>query len=183
MIHPDAGPKHTETTLEIAKREAMARGVTHIIVASTFGDTGLKAAEMLRGTGVKLVVVSHNAGFKEPGVSEFDPAKKKKIEGLGGVVYTGTHILRGLGTAIRGKDGFSEEQLVAATLRMFGEGMKVCVEIASMAADAGLAPAGDVISVGGTGRGADTCVLLKADSSNRFFDIRVREILAKPRDF
>jgi uncharacterized protein len=66
---------------------------------------------------------------------------------------------------------------------MFGQGIKVCVEIAAMAADAGLIPAGDVIAVGGTGRGADTAAVIAADSSNRFFNIKVREILAKPVEF
>jgi hypothetical protein len=66
---------------------------------------------------------------------------------------------------------------------MLGQGVKVCVEIAAMACDAGLAPADDVICVAGTGQGADTACLIKADSSNRFFQIRVREILAKPREF
>jgi hypothetical protein len=66
---------------------------------------------------------------------------------------------------------------------MLGQGIKVCVEIAAMACDAGLAPPGDVIAVAGTGQGADTACLIKGDSSNRFFQIKVREILAKPKEF
>ena len=41
----------------------------------------------------------------------------------------------------------------------------------------------DVVAVAGTNRGADTAVVIRANSSNRFFQIKVREILAKPRDF
>jgi hypothetical protein len=52
-----------------------------------------------------------------------------------------------------------------------------------MAADAGLIPCEDVIAVAGTGRGADTVALIRANSSNNFFQIKVREILAKPRAF
>jgi hypothetical protein len=32
-------------------------------------------------------------------------------------------------------------------------------------------------------QGADTAAVIAADSSNRFFNIKVREILAKPVDF
>jgi len=53
----------------------------------------------------------------------------------------------------------------------------------AMAADAGLVPCGDVICVAGTGRGADTCAVVGANTSNRFFKIKVREIIAKPVDF
>ena len=52
-----------------------------------------------------------------------------------------------------------------------------------MAADAGLIPSEDVLAIAGTGRGADTAVIIGANSSNRFFDIKVREILAKPMGF
>jgi hypothetical protein len=68
-------------------------------------------------------------------------------------------------------------------LRQFGgEGLKVAVEVAVMAADAGLIPTDrEVIAVGGTGRGADTAIVLKAAHMNNFFDLEVREIIAKPR--
>jgi len=66
---------------------------------------------------------------------------------------------------------------------MLGQGIKVCVEIVAMAADAGLIPFDDVIAVAGTDRGADTVAIIRANSSNNFFKIKVREILAKPRDF
>ena len=57
------------------------------------------------------------------------------------------------------------------------------VEIVAMSADAGLIPFSDVIAVAGTGRGADTAAVIKANSSNRFFDIKLREYLVKPYDF
>lgn len=72
--------------------------------------------------------------------------------------------------------------MIAHTLRMFGQGMKVCVEIAVMAADAGLIPAGqDVICVGGSGRGADAAVVIQAAHSNAVFDTKVRELLCWPK--
>ncbi|RLA92946.1 MAG: hypothetical protein DRG69_08015 [Deltaproteobacteria bacterium] len=178
-----AGKENTEATLKVAIEEADKRGIRHLVVASTYGDTGLRAAQMLQGKGIKLIVVTHNVGFAEEGKDQFDPEKRRRIESLGGVVYTGTMVLRNLGTAIRDLQGYSQQDLVANTLRIFGQGMKVCVEIVAMAADAGLIPFADVIAVAGTSRGADTAVLIRANSSNRFFEIKVREILAKPRDF
>jgi len=51
-----------------------------------------------------------------------------------------------------------------------------------MAADAGLIPeAEEVIAVAGTARGADTVCIIKSAASKRFLDLKVLEILAKPR--
>lgn len=183
MNFDQAGEKNTEDTLRIAAEEAARRGIRHIVVASTRGDTGLQAAKLLQGQGIALVVVSHNTGFSQEGEQEFDQVKRAQIEKLGGTVYTGTMVLRNLGTAIRSLQSYSQQDLVANTLRMFGQGMKVCVEIVAMAADAGLIPCADVIAVAGTHWGADTAAVIRANSSNNFFQIKVREILAKPRDF
>ncbi|MHA1607222.1 MAG: pyruvate kinase alpha/beta domain-containing protein, partial [Candidatus Freyarchaeota archaeon] len=61
------------------------------------------------------------------------------------------------------------------------DGFKVCIEISLMAADAGLIPVDkDVIAIGGTGRGADTAVVLKPAESSHFLDLRVHAILCKP---
>jgi len=51
-----------------------------------------------------------------------------------------------------------------------------------MATDAGLIPANkDVISIAGTGKGADTAIVVRPANSHRLFDMTVREIIAKPR--
>jgi hypothetical protein len=183
MYFEKAGKENTEMTLQIAKDEAIRRGIEHIVVASTWGDTGVRMADMLKESGLSLVVVSHNVGFKEAGKDEFETEKRAHIETLGGKVLTSTMVLRNIGTAIREKQGYSQQDLIANVLRMFGQGMKVCVEIVAMAADAGLIPFEDVVAVAGTNRGADTAVVIGANSSNRFFDIKIREILAKPAQF
>jgi len=183
MFFDRPGIENTQITLQKVKEIALEKGIYHVVVASTFGDTGLKAAQLFHGSNINLVVVTHNTGFKEEGEQELDPMKRKEIEKLGGRVYTGTMVLRGLGAAIRDRLGFSHQQLVADTLRMFGQGVKVCVEIVAMACDAGLIPFNDVIAVAGTVRGADTALILKANSSNRFFDIKIKEVIAKPRNF
>jgi len=154
-----------------------------VVVASTRGDTGLAVARLLAGTNVSLIVVTHNAGFREPGVVEMPAAVRGEIELLGGRVLTCTMPFRTIGTAIREKVGYSQQDLVANVLRMFCQGVKVCVEIVLMAADAGLVTPNDALAVAGTGRGADTLALVKPASSNRLFDLKVKDILAKPLNF
>ncbi|MBI4595507.1 MAG: hypothetical protein HY730_03910 [Candidatus Tectomicrobia bacterium] len=183
MYFEKAGAENTEQTLQIARDEALARGIKTILIATTYGDTGLKAAQMLKGSPVKLVAITHNTGFSEPGQQQLKQELKREIELLGGIIFTGTMVLRNIGTAVKGKAGYSQEQLIADTLRMFCQGLKVCVEIAAIAADAGLVSTEDVIVVAGTGRGADTAVILTPKSSNQLFDIRIREILCKPKNF
>jgi len=62
--------------------------------------------------------------------------------------------------------------------------MKVCVEIVLMATDAGLTSIDkDVIAIAGTGRGADTAVLVRPASTSDFFNLKIKEIIAKPREF
>ena len=183
MYFETAGKENTQRTLQIAKEEALKRGISHIVVASTFGDTGLAAALMFKDTGINLVVVTHNTGIREPNLQTFDPEIKNRIEKMGGKVHTGTMVLRSLGTALKEKGSLSYEQTVADTLRIFGQGTKVVVEIVAMSADAGLIPFSDVIAIAGTGRGADTAAVIKASSSNKFFDIKLREYLVKPLDF
>ena len=64
MYFEQAGKDNTEQTLQIAKNEASKRGVKHLVVASTVGDTGLQAARILQGTGIKLIVVTHSTGHR-----------------------------------------------------------------------------------------------------------------------
>ena len=184
MVYYDKkGSDNTEKTLQIARDEAIKRCIKYVVVASTRGSTGLQAVQMLQNTGIKLVVVGHSTGHREIGQQLMDSELKKQIENLGGVVCIGTDALTSFPTAMKAKGRFSEQTLIADVLRMFGSGVKVCIEIVAMASDANLLPVEDVIAVAGSSRGADTSVIIAANSSNQFFDIKVREILAKPRDF
>jgi hypothetical protein len=63
------------------------------------------------------------------------------------------------------------------------EGTKVCLEITVMAADAGLISADrPVVAIAGTGKGADTALVVQPAHSNSFFDLYVREVIAKPSE-
>ena len=60
--------------------------------------------------------------------------------------------------------------------------MKVACEITIMAADAGLVRTDEeVIAIAGTHSGADTAIVVQPSNANRFFNLRVKEIICKPR--
>lgn len=175
------GPQNTERTLETAAKRADELGIRHIVVATTSGKTGLLAAQVFKGKNV--VVVTHSAGFLKPDFQELKPALHRKIESLGAKVLTCQHAFGGVGRAVRKKLATYElEEIIAYTLRTFGQGTKVAIEISLMAADAGLIPTQELcIAIGGTNWGADTALLLRPANAQTFFDLRVVEILAKPR--
>ena len=177
---PEIDEKNTELTLKAAKKRAEEAGVKNIIVSSTRGGTALKALEYFQGYNV--IVVTHVAGFKEPGKIEMSDETVKKIKDMGGKVLTTVHTFGGIASAISKKFSTLESpMLVANVLRMFGQGMKVVVETVYMVADAGLLPMDEeVISIAGTGKGCDTAVLVKPAHSGNMFDLYVREIIAKP---
>ncbi len=175
------GEENTQRTLELAKQRAEELGIRTILVASTRGETGVRACEVFQGYDV--VVVTHSTGFKEPDYQELTDENRAAIEAAGGKILICQHAFGGVGRAVRKKLGTYElEEIIAYTLRIFGEGMKVAVEIALMAADAGLVRTDEpCISIAGTSKGADTAVVLKPTNAQTFFDLRVLEILCKPR--
>jgi hypothetical protein len=174
------GKINTDQALAVMLDGLSRYHLNQVVVASTHGDTGLAAARLLQGKDVQLVVVTHNVGFKESGHVEMTPETRAEIEALGAKVHTGTMPFRNIGTAIRSKQEYSQQDLVANTLRLFGQGVKVCVEIAMMAADSGLITPDDVLTVAGTGRGADTVALIAPQSSNKLFELKIKDILVKP---
>ncbi|HEY91155.1 MAG TPA: hypothetical protein G4O07_04900 [Dehalococcoidia bacterium] len=174
------GPENTEETLRITKVRAEELGIRTVVVATTVGDTAVRSVEVLEG--LKVIVVTHVTGMREADVQEFTEENKKKVESKGGIVLTTGHAFTGIGGAMRKKfQMYLVGDVIANTLRVFGQGMKVVCEIALMAADSGLVRTDeDVIAIGGTGRGADTAVVLSPVNTSDFFDMKVKEILCKP---
>jgi len=73
------------------------------------------------------------------------------------------------------------DEIIANTLRIFGQGVKVCIEMALMASDAGLVMSGHaVMCVAGTSSGADTAVVLIPANAQRFFDLKIVEMVCRP---
>ena len=171
----------TTEVLETAQEFARDRCIDDIVVASTGGDTGIKTIRTFDPKKENVVVVGHSTGFSEPNHQELDEKTVQKIESAGGKVFVGPMIFHNLNSAIGDKEGFSSSNLVADTLRLFGQGTKVALECVLMAADAGLVDTGkDVLSIAGTGSGADTVLLIHSANSKDFFDSRIKEVVAKP---
>jgi hypothetical protein len=175
--------RNTDTLLRFVKKYAEKEGIKDIVVASTSGETGARASKIF--TGCNVVVVTHHFGFKEPGKTEMQKEYREEILANGAKIFTGIHALSSIERAIRKDFGTIQPlELIANVLRLMGEGTKVCVEITLMAADAGLIPVGrDIIAIAGTGGGADTALRICPANATRFFDLKIREIIAKPEDF
>ncbi|RJP64089.1 MAG: hypothetical protein C4532_19905 [Candidatus Abyssobacteria bacterium SURF_17] len=177
------GPTNTTRCIEIAK-QAVQEGIKHVVVATTCGDTGVALAEALSGSGVNLVAVTHSAGFKSPSELELIEENRQRILKAGAKIYTGTILTHSIETSLATQfQGVYPTTLIALTLRRFGQGAKVVCEIVMEACDAGLIPENEeVLAIAGTGRGADTVALLRSAASKRFHELKVLEILAKPRE-
>ena len=172
--------QNTGEVLRIARQRAEELGIKTIVVASTNGDTAVKAMEALKG--FRVIIVTHSTGFHGPDTQEFTEENRKLVESKGGILLTTSHAFAGVSRALRRKfETIAIGEIVANTLYIFGEGIKVVCEIAMMVADSGLVRTDeDIISIAGTGRGADTAVVLKPVNSHNFFDLKVKEILCKP---
>jgi len=180
MYFEKAGKQNTEKTLEIVKKAVKERDIKHVVVASCTGYT----AKLFKGAnlGVNLVCVTHVVGFERPGESEMPEDVRRELIESGVKLLTTTHVLSGAERGISNKFGGAYPvEILAHTLRMLGQGTKVCVEVAVMALDAGLIPYNEeVIAVGGTGEGADTAVIIKPAHAANIFDTWISEILCKP---
>jgi hypothetical protein len=175
------GPGNTEAVLEAVSRRARDRGIRVVLLATCSGRTAFAALEVL-DPGVKIIAVTHVTGFREPNHQELDRETRQELESKGISLLTCQHAFGGIGRGIRNKlSTYQVDEIIAYTLRTFGEGTKVAVELALMAADAGLVRTDeDVISIGGTGKGADTALVLQPANSFHFFDLKIKEVICKP---
>jgi uncharacterized protein len=184
MMWTRPGPDNTEPTLAAAVKCARARGVDHLVVASNTGAT-LEALLALDVRGLQLVGVTHQVGFKRPGEHEMSAEARARLTSSGVALLTTTHLFGGVDRTISRKfGGLFPPDTIANALRMFGQGVKVAVEISIMALDAGLIPHGvDVIAIGGTSTGADAACVVRPGHSLSAFDTRVVEIVCRPAPF
>jgi len=174
------GKENTSKVLGLSRLKAKELGISTAIVASTTGYTAKLAVEILEG--MDLVIVTHSNGFREPDEQEFDNEIKTFVESRGAKLLTAQHSFLGVNRAIRDSLGGSQsDDVIANVLRLFGQGMKVVCEIALMAADAGLVSCSEpVLSIAGTGRGADLGIVVYPANSRRFFDLKIVDVFCMP---
>lgn len=174
----------TSEVARLSAAKARELGIGHIVVASNSGSTALEVLRALReafpGQDVpKVVCVTHMVGFSADGVDEMEPSVRERLSHEGIAVLTTTHLFGGVERSMSGQHkGIYPLSMVANALKLFGQGAKVAVEISVMALDSGLIPHGaDVIGIGGSGRGADTALVIRPAHSIRFFDTRVKGVI------
>jgi len=173
------GKANTADLLKAVRARAAALGVRQVVVASTHGFTAHRAQAALAGTGIEVIAVTIAASYGKEGWTMTE-AERTRLRRAGVTVLTGTHALSGElsnGLAVPGA-----QDITANVLYRFCQGMKVAVEVALMAADAGLLDMRrEIIAVGGTGEGADTAIVVKPAFTRDFRKLEIREIIAKPR--
>lgn len=177
------GEQNTEETLRLAFERAKELGIRYIVLASSYGETAKKALKFLDEK-TKLIVVTYHTGFIEEGKNTMSPETEDFLKRKGVTIVRQSHIFSGLERSIsRRLGGVSRVEAIAEALRsLFGHGLKVCVEIAIMAADSGAIPITEVISIGGRSRGADTAIVIRPAHMNNFFDAQIKEIICMPRE-
>lgn len=188
-IFEKSGPANTEKALQIAKKYADLLNIKDIVFASTTGTTAEKILDIFDPTQYNLVLITHTYHFVVRGgksvPQEFDELKMEELRKKGLKIFSGTHAMAGIERNIRMKmNQWCFVEMMAYFLREnFSQGVKVCMEIASMAVDAGLIRDldKDIICIGGTGRGADTVCLIRPAPTSMFDTLRVKAILAKPQ--
>jgi hypothetical protein len=173
----------TEAALAAAAERGRELGIKQVVVATTTGQTALDAEAEFAGQGARIIGVHLMAGvwakYAPP-----DPELVAEGEGKGITFLAATHTLMGnLENAVMQKfGGICPGNLVAHTYYTFGQGMKVAVEVATMAADAGLLDMEkECLAIAGTGEGCDVAIVIKPAFSVTFFDLQVLEIVCMPR--
>lgn len=182
------GKENTDSLIEIVKERLVDSDIKYVAIASVSGSTALKLGDALDSIGIgdkiNIINVTHHAGFKEKNKLEINGSIIEKLEDKGIVTFAGSHALSGVGRGISNKfGGVTPVEIIAETLRMFSQGIKVCGEITIMLADAGLIPVDEeILAIGGRANGSDSAAIITPANMTNVFDMRIHEILAMPRD-
>ena len=174
---------NTEEALKIAVAYAKKHDCD-IVAASSTGDTAFKLKEIADAAGFenKIVAVTNVFGMHERGSNDMAPETFDKLHSIGVRTVTAAHALSGAERGLSTKfHGVYPAEIISAALRMFGQGTKVCVEIALMALDSGNITYGKpVVCVGGSAHGADTACVITPGYTACLLETKIHEILCKP---
>lgn len=185
----EPGEENTKWVIEAVSQRLEVGGIRKVVIASTSGKTAVEFARSLKSK-AELVCVSEAPYRREWG--EQWPCLKQEfrqeLEKLGvAIIDKAPYVFHSsVLDAARWSDVFPE-RLVKETLYSFGQGMKVAVEVALTAVSCGyVTPYEEVIGVGGSSKGADTAIILRATYPASLFDkdpakrLEIREIIAMP---
>ena len=178
------GNDYTDELIMAVKDKLEVSGnIKRILIASSSGESALKLYGAV-GDCVEIINVTHHMGFAGPNESDISDEMIEKLEDVGIKTYFGSHAFSGAARGVTNKyGGYSPLDVVADTFRMFSHGIKVGAEISIMAADAGLIPVGEeIIAIGGRGHGVDSAIILTPVNAKDLFNLKIKEIIAMPRD-
>ena len=182
MYFEQPGKVNTRDVLNAGFERARELGLDEVVVASTSGETAFIALEIFEN--FRITAVTYHHGYIDPFKPIMPYRTRKQLEEKGVTVISATHALSGIERAVAKKHGgVYPALLIADTLKLFGQGTKVAVEVSMMAADAGALTGSDIVAIGGSSKGADTALVVKPTNPSTFFDLRIREIICKPRHF
>lgn len=174
------GRGNTDALLKAARQRATSLGIKQVVVASTHGFTALRAKAEFEGTGIQVIAVTISAAYAKEGWT-ITETERTRLREAGITVLTCTHALSGElsdGLEVPGAQGMASK-----IFYRFCQGMKVAVEVALMAADAGILDMRrEIVAVAGTGEGADTAIVVKPAYPRTFQQFEIRELIAKPRE-
>jgi len=211
------GPVNTRETLECCRRRAQELGLGTVVIASLRGTSASLALEVFEGTGLDVVAVTIPPGafwvvdslkndiwedipefraqkeeWEKSGIErvrmDMDEDTAARLTAAGVKVVRGTIPFYGIGTSLTARfKGMNYEQYFTEALRLLSGGTVVCVEVALMAADAGVIEAGsEVVVAAGTSMGLDTALVIRLSTSLTFADpacgLEIREVVAMPRE-
>ena len=165
-----------EKDIEAFKTFAKENNIKNIVVATTTGGnlTYLEDEKDLHIVGV--------TNAYDQGQNQMREEVRKHFEEAGMDIVTAGHALSGAERCFSTYfGGYGPTEIVANTLRMFSQGVKVCVEVSTMALDAGKIPYQEkIVAIAGSGRGADTVVLLTPSYTKSILDTKVHKIIEMP---
>ncbi|MGZ4902780.1 MAG: hypothetical protein ACXV47_07840 [Halobacteriota archaeon] len=158
------GEENTNAVLAIAQNRARELSTKHILVPSKRGISAERALNFFSSVDVTLFFVGTDP-------ASFSPEIKKRIEDAGFRLVFYKQV------------DYHYPDEVKNAFRRFGQGTKVAVEVTLIAAQEEVVDQGaEVIALGGTAKGVDTALVIKAATSDEFAELEVREILCKPRN-
>jgi hypothetical protein len=176
--------ENTAAVVDIVARELKASRIRHVVVATCTGYTAAQFAPLAKASPkVSFAGVKMSPAIDALYDVKWSSRHGRTMEKAGLALVGGTHALTGgVDRALRDKfQGYPPTAVIAETLYLFSQGMKVCVEIIAMACDAGVLPEGvKVIACAGTGNGADTAIVATSAASANLFNLRIHRILALP---
>ncbi len=182
-IFEKTGKENTESCVAIAIEKAAELNLP-IVIASYTGYAALALLNAIKEKGISIpvIVVRGVLGHHEAGKFRMTEEIKQQILDMGAKIVTAAHALSGAERGLSRKfQGVYPVEIMAYTLRMFGQGTKVCVECATMALNAGLLEYGQpTIAMAGSGGGSDTCMLLTPATSQEILQTKIHEVYCKP---